>query len=79
LDPGTDEEAEIEATLTADGPRTRLVVDHRGRPLDVLHLHGAGWQVHFEDLAGYLSGTQSSWRERWEELIVPYAALTISE
>jgi uncharacterized protein YndB with AHSA1/START domain len=79
LEPGTEDEAEIEATLTPDGPRTRLVVDHRGRLLDVLHLHGAGWPVHLEDLHRYLTGTEPSWRARWEELIPAYTAMPISE
>lgn len=51
MDPGTDDETEIEAWLSAEGPRTRLVVEERGLPLTQLHLHGAGWQVHLEDLA----------------------------
>lgn len=43
----------VEAHLTADGERTRLVVEERGLPLDVLPFHGAGWQTHPEDLGRY--------------------------
>jgi len=49
MEPGTDEEAVIEAVLTAEGERTRLVVEERGLPLNVLYQHGAGWQAHGED------------------------------
>ena len=49
-EPGTDEESQIEAWLTAEGSRTRLVVEERGLPVDQLHFYGAGWQVHLEDL-----------------------------
>ena len=41
----------IEAVLTAEGERTRLVVEERGLPLDVLYKYGAGWHAHIEDLA----------------------------
>jgi uncharacterized protein YndB with AHSA1/START domain len=82
--PGTDEEGEIEVWLTADGPRTRLLVEDRGHPLEELHFHGAGWQVHLEDLARSLTTEGSAhptgwseqrpaaaWHERWTELM-PY-------
>ena len=51
MEPGTDVETELEAWLTAEGDRTRLVVEERGLPAAALHFHGAGWQVHLEDLA----------------------------
>ena len=54
--PGTDDEAQIEAWLTAEGSRTRLVVEERGLPVDGLHFYGAGWQVHLEDLGRSLAG-----------------------
>ena len=79
--PGTDEEGEIEVWLTAEGPSTRLVVEDRGLPLDALHVHGAGWQVHLEDLAQSLTSggsahpagwseqrPASAWHRRWTEL-----------
>jgi uncharacterized protein YndB with AHSA1/START domain len=77
LEPGTEGAAEIEAMLTAEGQRTRMVVEDRGLPLDVVHLHGAGWQAHFEDLTRYLAGGRSNWQARWEELIPPYEALAL--
>ena len=43
--PGTDDEQQIEAWLTAEGDKTRLVVENRGIALDELHFHGAGWQA----------------------------------
>lgn len=78
MEPDTEEEAVIEAVLTAEGGRTRMVVEERGLPLDVLHLHGAGWQAHIEDLTRYLAGGESAWRSRWEELTPIYEALGVS-
>lgn len=79
MEPGTDEEAVIEAVLTAEGAaRTRLVVEERGLPLDVLYKHGAGWQAHIEDLARYLSGGESIWKARWEQLTPAYESLGVS-
>jgi hypothetical protein len=49
-DPGTDDETQIEAWLTIEGTKTRLVVEERGLPVERLHFHGAGWQAHLEDL-----------------------------
>jgi len=78
MQPGTDDEAVIEAVLVADGERTRLVVEERGLPLDVLYSHGAGWQAHMEDLARYIAGGDSEWKARWQELTPTYRALTVS-
>lgn len=77
MQPGSEDESVIEATLTADGDRTRLVVEDRGLPLNVLHLHGAGWHAHLEDLARYLAGTESAWKSRWEELTPEYESLKV--
>jgi uncharacterized protein YndB with AHSA1/START domain len=83
--PGTDEEAEIEAWLTREGDGTRLVVEERGLPLGALHFYGAGWQVHLEDLALSLDtggsahpggwsekAPASAWHQRWTELTPEY-------
>jgi uncharacterized protein YndB with AHSA1/START domain len=78
MEPGTDDEAVIEAVLTAEGERTRLVVEERGLPLDVLYKHGAGWQAHVEDLGRYLAGDQSIWKARWQELTPTYQSLGLS-
>jgi uncharacterized protein YndB with AHSA1/START domain len=77
MEPGTDDEGEIEATLTSEGERTRLVVEERGLPVDRLAVHGAGWQVHLEDLGRSLTGEASDWRARWRELAPVYEALEI--
>lgn len=63
--PGTDEEGSIEVRLTAEGDRTRLVIDDRGVPADELPFHGAGWQVHVEDLAAALRTAQPVHPEGW--------------
>jgi uncharacterized protein YndB with AHSA1/START domain len=75
MEPGTEDEAEIEAWLTSEGERTRLVVEERGLPLDQLHFHGAGWQAHLEDLGRCIAGEPSAWKARWDELTPLYAAM----
>lgn len=87
-EPGTAETTQIEAWLTADGPRTRLVVEERGLPLDQLPFYGAGWHVHLDDLGRSLSADgpvhpdgwsaqtpAPDWHRRWSELTPRYAAL----
>lgn len=71
--PGTNHETVIEAWLLADGDQTRLVVEERGLPLDEAAAHGAGWQVHIEDLAAHLAGMdRGDWRRRRTELTPAY-------
>lgn len=66
----------IEATLTADGDQTTLVIEFRGAPLDKVAFYGVGWQIHAEDLAAYLAGRDRADAEpRWAELVPPYQAL----
>jgi uncharacterized protein YndB with AHSA1/START domain len=69
-------DAAIEATLTADGDQTILVIEVRGMPLDRIAFYGAGWQIHAENLANYLAGREGGDTEaRWEELVPPYQEL----
>jgi uncharacterized protein YndB with AHSA1/START domain len=88
--PGTDEESEIEAWLTEEGSRTRLVVEERGLPRDSLHFYGSGWQAHLEDLGRSLTADASvhpdgwsaeapspAWKERWTELTPAYEAMGV--
>jgi uncharacterized protein YndB with AHSA1/START domain len=75
---GADREDEtvVEATLTAEGDRTRLVIEQRGLPITALAGHGAGWQVHVEDLASYLAGAgRDDWYTRWMALTPAYEAM----
>jgi uncharacterized protein YndB with AHSA1/START domain len=66
----------IEATLTADGDQTILVIEHRGLPLEQIAAYGAGDQVHLEDLAAYLAGSERvDARARWQELHPAYQQL----
>jgi uncharacterized protein YndB with AHSA1/START domain len=74
----TEDEAQIEAWLTTEGEKTRLVVEERGLPLDRLHFHGAGWQAHLEDLSRFLAGGESNWKLRWDELTPAYEAMPVS-
>jgi uncharacterized protein YndB with AHSA1/START domain len=78
MEPGTDDEAELEAWLTEEGGRTRLVVEERGLPLDRIHLHGAGWQAHLEDLRRSLVGESSTWKARWTQLAPVYETMPIT-
>ena len=48
----------LEATLTADGDQTILVIEIRGLPMDKIAGYGAGWQLHAEDLAAYVAGRE---------------------
>jgi uncharacterized protein YndB with AHSA1/START domain len=66
----------IEATLTADGDQTVLVIEVLGMPLDKIAFYGAGWQVHAENLAAYLGGRERGDTEpRWAELVPLYQDL----
>lgn len=83
-EPGTDDETQLEAWLTAEGSRTRLVVEERGLPVEQLHFYGAGWQVHLEDLGRSLvdgfahvdgwsaEAAAPAWQQRWTELTPAY-------
>lgn len=69
---GGDEQV-IEVLLTPDANGTRLVVEERGLPIGGLAEHGAGWQVHTEDLAAHLAGSERcDISSRWQELIPLY-------
>jgi uncharacterized protein YndB with AHSA1/START domain len=66
----------IEATLTADGAQTLLVIEVQGMPLDKIAFYGAGWQLHAENLAAYLAGCERGDADsRWDELVPPYQDL----
>jgi uncharacterized protein YndB with AHSA1/START domain len=66
----------IEATLTADGDHTILVLELQGMPVNLLAEYGAGNQVHVEDLAAYLAGRELGDGEaRWNELMPAYRDL----
>ena len=68
----------IEATLTADGDQTVLIIEVRGMPLDKIAFYGAGWQIHAENLATYLAGRELGDSEaRWGELVPPYQQLAV--
>jgi uncharacterized protein YndB with AHSA1/START domain len=78
LEPGTEDETEIEVWLTAEQDKTRLVVEERGLSLSELPLHGAGWQAHLEDLGRSLAGERATWKERWTELTPEYQAMRLA-
>ena len=66
----------IEATLTADGDQTILVIEDRGVPLEQVAAYGAGDQIHVEDLAAYLAGGERrEARARWQVLQPVYQKL----
>jgi uncharacterized protein YndB with AHSA1/START domain len=69
----------IEATLSADGDQTILVVEVRGMSLDKIAFYGAGWQIHAENLAAYLAGRErGDTGARWDDLVPPYQELAAS-
>ncbi|GAA2757619.1 SRPBCC domain-containing protein [Actinopolymorpha rutila] len=67
----------LEATLTADGGQTILVIETHGMPLNKVAFYGAGWQIHAENLAAYLAGREPGGDEekRWGELVPAYQDL----
>jgi uncharacterized protein YndB with AHSA1/START domain len=78
-DPDEPYELIIEATLTADGGQTILILEERGMPLDQLAAYGAGIQVHVEDLAAYSAGRERcDAGARWAELLPAYQDLAAS-
>jgi len=80
-DEGEEESAEhaLEATLTADGDGTLLVVEERGIPVGHLPAYGAGLQVHVEDLAAHLAGGERcNAGARWAEVVPGWQALVTS-
>jgi hypothetical protein len=89
-EPGTEDEGQIEAWLTEEGSKTRLVVEERGLPMMHLPFHASGWRVHLEDLGRSLEvdgpvhpegwGSDAGapgWKERWEELTPTYQQMEI--
>jgi len=76
MSPGEEDETVIEAVLSAEGDKTRLVIEERGLPLAEIAAHGAGWQVHVQDLAAHVDGGERvDWRSRWKDLIPTYQEL----
>lgn len=74
--PGTPDETVMEAIVTPEGDRSRLVIEERGLPLADLAGHGAGWQAHAEDLAAHLARRDvGDWESRWRALIPAYRTL----
>ena len=70
------DEQVLEATLTADGDQTILVIEEQKLPIEHLATHGAKWQVHVEDLAAHLAGRERcDIKARWTELIPAYQTL----
>jgi len=69
-------DAAIEATLTADGDQTILVIEVQGMPLGRIAAYGAGWQIHAENLTAHLAGRERADSEaRWHELVPAYQDL----
>ena len=64
-------EQTVDVTLTPDGAQTLLAVEVRGLPIDKLEYFGAGWQLHVENLAGYLTGREPD-DSRWAILVPAY-------
>jgi len=89
-EPGTPDEGQMEAWLTEEGDRTRLVVEERGLPITHLPFHASGLRAHLEDLGRSLEldgpvhpdgwsseAGATGWRARWEELTPTYRQAAI--
>jgi hypothetical protein len=72
---GESETHTIEATLSADGDQTILIIEEAGMPAEHLAGYGAGIQIHVEDLAAYLAGRDRVPQSRWQELMPTYEEL----
>jgi uncharacterized protein YndB with AHSA1/START domain len=69
----------IAVELIDDGGLTILTLEVRGLPLDLVWAYGAGWQVHLEDLGGYLLGHDiRNLPTRWDELEPIYREMTVT-
>jgi uncharacterized protein YndB with AHSA1/START domain len=72
-------DAALDASLTADGDQTILVIEVQGMPLDAIAFYGVGWQIHAENLAAYLAGrTRGDTEARWDDLVPAYQQLAAS-
>lgn len=72
--PPFDESIEVELVEAGDG--TRLSVEVRGMPRDVVQFYGVGWQLHAERLSAHLAGVEYGDAEaRFEELLPAYEAM----
>ncbi|AXJ08647.1 SRPBCC domain-containing protein [Arthrobacter sp. PM3] len=66
----------FEVTLNSAGEQTVLVIEDRGMPLGQIAAYGAGDQIHVEDLAAYLAGSERcDALVRWQELHPAYLQL----
>ena len=66
----------IDASPTADGGQTVLVLEILGLPLDKIAFYGAGWQIHAENLAAHVAGRDlDDVEERWNRLVPFYKDL----
>lgn len=80
MSPGEEDQTVVEAMLTPEGSRTRLVIEERGLQVGELASYGAGWQAHVEDLSAYLAGdSKGDWTSRWSELSGPYSELMAAQ
>jgi uncharacterized protein YndB with AHSA1/START domain len=77
--PGQPDQTVIDARLTAEGARTRLVWEERGMPVSLLAAYGTGIQIHVEHLADYVDGRElRDVAARWSELFPAYQTLAIT-
>lgn len=75
MEPGEPHETRISVRLTPEGDGTRLVVLDAGLPAAEQLAHGAGWQVHLEDLRSVVEGHEPQpWKPRWESTMPVYEA-----
>jgi uncharacterized protein YndB with AHSA1/START domain len=60
--------------LTADGAKTKLVLEHRLLPPDQAVGYGAGWHAHLDMFGAHVTNaTPVDWDERFTEVLGAYA------
>ena len=77
---GQPQQTVIDVGLTAEGPRTALLWEEQGMPVDLLPAYGTGIQIHVEHLADYVCGRPlRSAEARWPALFPAYEALGVTD
>ncbi|MGJ6979169.1 SRPBCC domain-containing protein [Aestuariimicrobium soli] len=56
---------QLELWISSEGDGARLVIEDRGLPLEEVHEHAAGWQVHLDDLTRALAAGATAHPSGW--------------
>jgi uncharacterized protein YndB with AHSA1/START domain len=69
--PGEDESV-VRFELVPESDGTLLVLDHRRLPVEAAAGYSAGWHAHLDKLESLFGGVQTSWDERFAQLLPTY-------